>query len=131
MFLFSVLEGAKPTGLHSMQFRNFAMVLSDSQLELLALTIDIDETSTEALATYFRNEIPRTMNAFMGGWMREPLGWNEALTIQPCAWNMLLRRRCVRRAGKFPFEQLFGYSYFHMMSRCFRPGKMYSCGTAK
>lgn len=83
-----------------MAFRNFAMILSDSQIELLALTINIDEPSTETLATYFRDEIPQTMNAFMGGWMREPLGQNEALRIKSCAWNMLLRRRCVLRASK-------------------------------
>ena len=109
---FIFFKGSTVTGLHLMEFRNFAMVLSDSQLELLALTLDIDETSTEALATYFRNELPNSMNAFMGGWMREPLGWNGALTVHPCTWNMLLRRRCVGQGGKHPLTTLVRCSWY-------------------
>ena len=88
-----VLKGANPTGLHSMDFRNFAMVLSDSQLELLALTLNINETNSTALAHQFREEFPDRMNVFMSHVMREPLGRNSALDLQPCAWNMLLSRR--------------------------------------
>lgn len=83
-----------------MEFSNFAMVLSDSQLELLALTLKINETNTEALATYFRKELPKKMNRFMGNFMREPLAENKALNTQPCAWNMLLARRCDCRGCK-------------------------------
>ena len=74
------------------------MILSDSQLELLALTLGIDETNTEALASYFREVLPNSMASFMSHVMREPLRRNMALTTQPCTWNMLLRRRCVCRA---------------------------------
>jgi len=74
-------------------FLNFAMVLSDSQLELLALTLNINETISAALANQFRKEFPDRMNTFMSHVMREPLGRNTALDLQPCAWNMLLSRR--------------------------------------
>ena len=88
-----VLKGANTTGLHSMDFRNFAMVLSDSQLELLALTLNIDETNTAVLANFFREKIPDRMNFFMSKVMRKRLRRNTALDLQPCAWNMLLSRR--------------------------------------
>ena len=88
-----VLKGTNPTALHSMDFRNFAMVLPDSQLELFALTLNIDETNTAVLANFFREKIPDRMNFFMSKVMRKRLRRNTALDLQPCAWNMLLSRR--------------------------------------
>lgn len=73
------------------------MVLSDSQLEILAWTLDVNETNTEALATYFQEEIPIRFILFMEKVMQEPLAKNEALKTQPCTWNMLFRRRFVCR----------------------------------
>ena len=69
------------------------MVLSDSQLELLALTLNINETNSAALANQFREEFPDRMNIVMSKVMRKPLERNTALDLQPCAWNMLLSRR--------------------------------------
>lgn len=94
-YVMFVGEGANATGLHSLEFRNFAMVLSDSQVELLALTLEIEGTDTSALVNQFREEFPSRMNRFMGLVMRGPLAKNSALRTQPCAWNMLLSRRCV------------------------------------
>lgn len=88
-------EGMNATGLHLLEFRKFAMVLSDSQIELLALTLDIQERNTTALANQLRKELPNRMNLFMSHVMRAPLAKNPALRTQPCAWNMLLSRRCV------------------------------------
>lgn len=80
-----------------MELYNFAMVLSDSQLELLALTLGITETNKTALAEHFRNELPDRFTAFMSTVMRRPLNGNKVLRAQPCTWNMLLRRRFVIR----------------------------------
>lgn len=71
------------------------MVLSDSQVELLALTLEIEETNTSALVHQFREAFPNRMNRFMGQVMRGPLTKNAALQTQPCAWNILLSRRWV------------------------------------
>ena len=88
-----VIEGARATGLHQLNFRNYAMVLSHSQLELLALTLDVVVTDTETLVTHFKNVLPGNMNIFMRFVMQKPLERNMALRTQPCAWNMLLSRR--------------------------------------
>lgn len=78
-----------------MQFYDFAMVLSDSQVERLALTLGLYENNTEALTTYFKKEIPNRFHRYMTQVMREPLNKNTALRTQPCTWNMLLSRRYV------------------------------------
>ena len=88
-----VNEGARATGLHQLNIRNYAMILAHSQLELLALTLDVEETDTETLVTYFKNVLPGNMNIFMRFVMQKPLERNMALRTQPCAWNMLLSRR--------------------------------------
>lgn len=72
------------------------MVLSDSQLELLASALGINDMKTAALADHFRENIPGRINIFMRE-MRKHLGKNKTLKTQPCSWNMLLRRRCVFR----------------------------------
>ena len=88
-----VCEGRQDRVLHQLKFNNFIMVLSDAQLELLALTLDVEETDTETLVTYFKNVLPGNMNIFMRFVMQKPLERNMALRTQPCAWNMLLSRR--------------------------------------
>lgn len=72
------------------------MVLSGSQLDLLASTLRIHETNTEALAALFQKELPDRFSRLMGkdGLFR-PLKMMKALNVQPCTWNMLLSRRCV------------------------------------
>lgn len=84
-----------------MKFYDFALVLSDSQLELLAFMLGVHESSTEALATRVRRELPPSFKWFMGKVMRGPLRKNNTVNVQPCAWNMLLSRRyacCVRNS---------------------------------
>ncbi|CAM9329392.1 unnamed protein product, partial [Laminaria digitata] len=87
-----VKGGAFATGLHLLKFRDFSMVLSYSQLELLARTLGIDETNAKALATYFQEALPDRLSRFMGDVMRRPLKTNKALRLQPCTWNMFLSR---------------------------------------
>lgn len=70
------------------------MVLSHYQLELLALTLDIKGGSGEYLASHFANILPGTMNRLMREVLHDSLEKNTALRRQPCAWNMLLNRRC-------------------------------------
>lgn len=94
LFRVLVLEGANSTRLHSLEFTNFAMVLSDSQLELLASTLGIYEVNTAKLATHVRKSVPRRINLFMR-LLRQTVGRNTALKTQPCTWNMLFSRRCV------------------------------------
>lgn len=88
-----VSEGLQGTSLHPMKFHDFAMVLSDSQLELLAFMLGIHESSTDALATRVQRELPPSFKWFMGKVMRGPLRKNNTVNVQPCAWNMLLSRR--------------------------------------
>lgn len=89
------LQGSKATGLHLLKFRDFSMVLSYSQLEMLASTLGVDETNAKALATYFQEALPDRLSRFMADVMRRPLNTNKALRLQPCTWNMFLSRRCV------------------------------------
>ena len=42
-----VNEGARATGLHQLNIRNYAMILAHSQLELLALTPDVKRDSAQ------------------------------------------------------------------------------------
>lgn len=96
--LLAVREGVNPFGFHAMEFNDYAMVLSDPQLELLASNLGLADTSHEALTTYFRGQLPKRFASFMNDFMRAPMSKYPALTTHPCAWNMLLRRRCVVRS---------------------------------
>ena len=78
-----------------MEFNDYSMVLSDPQLELLASALGLANTSNEAVTTYFRGQLPKRFAQFMNDFMRLPMSGYAALTTHPCAWNMLLRRRCV------------------------------------
>lgn len=76
-----------------MVFDNYAMVLSDVQLELMALKLGVTKPTTEDLAIHFKETFPRLFHAFMTELMGAPFLLNESLKTTPCAWNMLLRRR--------------------------------------
>ena len=102
-----VNEGARATGLHQLNIRNYAMILAHSQLELLALTLDVKRASAQDLATYFTRVLPSTMNRLMRVVMHDALEMNTALRRQPCAWNMLLNRRCGSPANKVTLSSLF------------------------
>ena len=104
-----MIEGARATGLHQLNFRNYAMVLSHSQLELLALTLDVKRASVQDLATHFTRFLPSTMNRLMRVVMHDALEMNTAVRKQPCAWNMLLNRRCGSRANKVTLSSLLGF----------------------
>ena len=106
-----VNEGARATGLHQLNIRNYAMILAHSQLELLALTPDVKRDSAQYLATQFTRVLPSTMNRLMWVVMHDALEMNMALRRQPCAWNMLLNRRCGRRANKVTLSTLLGFDF--------------------
>lgn len=78
-----------------MEFNDYSMVLSDPQLELLASALGLRDTSNEAVATLIRGQLPKRFAGFMNDMMRTPMSKYEALETHSCAWNMLLRRRCV------------------------------------
>ena len=105
-----MIKGSRATGLHQLNFRNYAMVLSHSQLELLALTLDVKRASAQDLATHFTRVLPRTMNHFVRVVMHDALEMNTALRRQPCAWNMLLNRRCGSPANKVTLSSLFEFA---------------------
>lgn len=97
-----------------MNFNNFFMVLSDSQLELLASTLDVKETNAKALATYFQDTLPGHMNIFMRFVMQRPLKRNMALGTQPCTWNMLLNRRCANLTAQFHLSNSLALRVLHL-----------------
>lgn len=76
-----------------MVFDNYALVLSDSQMDLLASKLGIVNPDTEALAVHFKSTFPGRFQSFIGELMREPVWLDEALRTTPCVWNMLLSRR--------------------------------------
>lgn len=110
--LFFVLEGAQATGLHHLYFRNYAMVLSHSQLEQLALVLNVNRDGTENLAAHFARVLPKTMNNLMRTVLVDSLETNTALRRQPCAWNMLLNRRCASHVLPNPPCQTRCFSFF-------------------
>lgn len=78
---------------------DFALVLSDSQVELMAFMLGLHAPSTKALATLIKEELPHSFKWFIGKVMRGPLRKNNTINVQPCAWNMLLSRRCASCVG--------------------------------
>lgn len=91
----TVCAGIKnPNGLHPLEFGDYSMVLSDPQIELLAKTIGASGDSNEAVAAHFQENFPRWFAHLMAELLRGPMERYEALETRPCAWNMLLRRRC-------------------------------------
>lgn len=70
-----------------------SLLLSDSRLELLAAKLDILEDSPAATAAAFRRAGFKTLRYMV------PKVVKEAARPDPCAWNLLLRRRYTTSAG--------------------------------
>eukprot|EP00904_Undaria_pinnatifida_P001892 jgi/Undpi1/11703/HiC_scaffold_36.g13998.m1 len=88
----AVRECTNATGLHSLVFQNYAMVLSNSQVDRLALELGIAEPTGEALVMRFKEMFPERFQGFITNFMREPIRHDELLRTTPCVWNMLLHR---------------------------------------
>lgn len=127
--LVAVREGVNPFGFHAMEFNDYAMVLSDPQLELLASNLGLADTSHDALHTYFRGQLPKRFASFMNDFMRAPMSKYPALKTHPCAWNMLLRRRCVVQSVCV-FRSIYcvrSYPFSSLALRCIQGHIVASC----
>lgn len=91
--------GDNPDGLHVLEFRDGWMILSGDQVDMLGTVLGLEAASTAELAA-----------AMEGGFMRKKLSENAqersaaGQMVDPCAWNMLLKRRFDLSCGR-----LFGH----------------------
>lgn len=76
-------------GLHAFKFRDGVLLLSDSRLLLLASKLDmLEETVAETAAAFQRERASiGDIEHFV------PLAIKGFVPPDPCAWNLLLRRR--------------------------------------
>ncbi len=82
-------QGVDSTGLHSFEFRDGVLIVSDSQLERLAIKLDSVQANPAETAAAARDalkpfETLRTLAVPVGESFANP---------EPCAWNLFLRRR--------------------------------------
>lgn len=81
-------------GLHSAVWRDGIMVISDTQLERLISVLDINARTLPEVASIItpqKNRSPTLRRLFSQ--MREGLLKRGYTNVEPCTWNMFLRRR--------------------------------------
>ncbi|CAM9133912.1 unnamed protein product [Scytosiphon promiscuus] len=79
-----IAKGIDPGDRHALKFADGIMILSDSQLELLASTMRIDARDHAQIKRSFREERRSRWRSYLPRAKLEP--------ALPCAWNMIFRR---------------------------------------
>lgn len=82
-------KGGNAAGIHVMRFVDGFMLLTDSQLANLGSMLNVNGDSVYTLPSAVNtNHIRKLMNLAARR--------STDLELEPCSWNMLLRRRCDR-----------------------------------
>jgi len=81
----SAFKGLDSEGLHALRFYDGILILSDSQLELLAMRLGIRASNHARIKSAFRKQHRNRWRSYLATADLDP--------APPCAWNMLLRRR--------------------------------------
>jgi len=84
---------------HVFDFEDGFMTLSNSQVNLLASKLSILESNTLDTALAVRRVVPEKLRYFVGlkAVRDATTGGRSGIDLEPdtCAWNLLLKRRCV------------------------------------
>lgn len=94
--VFSAKGGVSASGMHSLAFSDGALILSKCQFSRLGLALQTDASTLPELISLLSPKPVLSMRSLMAV-LGKHLPTSITPRVEPCAWNMMLSRRCVVR----------------------------------